>query len=128
MWCREVFQKEKLKFLISLITSCDNRKWRRTILTLMVLPTYHYLLLIQVWRLHLLPFPKSLCDNFSYWGQKITRSEVNFTKIFEVTVDISSLYNISKNHYKCFMYKKYLWERKILKLCSFSSYNRKLSF
>ena len=73
-----------------------------------------------MWWLNLLPFTRSSYDNFSFWGQEITRPEVNFTKIFDVTVVICSLNNISKNHFKYITYKKYLWERKILKICSFS--------
>ena len=114
------FNKEKLNFSISLITSCDNRKWRQTMLSQLVLPTHQDLPLETVWCLNLLSFTRSSYDNFSIWGQKITRPEVNLTKIFDLPVDICSVNYISKNRYKYVMYKKYLGERRILKLRSFS--------
>lgn len=49
------------------------------------------------------------------------RPEINFTEIFNVKkTDISSLYNIFKNHLKYFMYDRYLWERPTNILRSFS--------
>ena len=106
--------------MIYLITSCDNQKWRRTILNSKDVSTHQGLPSLLIWGLILLPFTRSSYDNFWFWGQEVTRPEVNFTEILHFTVDIRSLNNISKNHYKYFNYQKKLRERKTFKLCSFS--------
>lgn len=83
------------------------------------LPITQVLLLLQVWCLNLLPFLRSCLYKFSFRRQDNTRSEVNFTKILDVSLHIYSPHNIFKNHFKYFIFERYLWKSLPTKLRSF---------
>lgn len=65
-------------------------------------------------------FLRSHSEKSSFWGQENMRPEVNFTEIFDVSLDICSPYNKFKNHFQYYVHERYLWKSLTTKLRSFS--------
>ena len=88
-------KKEKLKIVNILRTFCMDRKWRTTHEKKCLHVILHFII-YQSFKLQCVLTCEKISKYASNCRHRISRPEVNFTKLVHVTLDLISVYNIYK--------------------------------